>query len=34
MYAAANIPALVGKNYPLHNWCVAFCLPLNYTEFD
>lgn len=33
MYAAANIPALVDKNYPLHNWCVAFCLPLNYSEF-
>lgn len=25
-YAGANIPALVGKPYPLHNWCVAFSL--------
>ncbi|CAN7388918.1 hypothetical protein LJR143_002176 [Pseudoxanthomonas sp. LjRoot143] len=23
-YASANIPALVGKPYPLHNWCIAF----------
>ncbi|MEM7709377.1 MAG: hypothetical protein AAF264_01220, partial [Pseudomonadota bacterium] len=28
MYAAANIPALVGIPYPLHNWCVAFYLPI------
>ena len=25
-YAAANIPELVGKPYPLHNWCVAFSI--------
>jgi hypothetical protein len=24
----ANIPALVGKPYPLHNWCVAFSIPI------
>lgn len=30
MYASANIPALVNKPYPLHNWCVAFCLPIGY----
>lgn len=30
MYASANIPALVGKPYPLHNWCVAFYLPVGY----
>ena len=23
-YADENIPALVGKPYPLHNWCIAF----------
>jgi hypothetical protein len=23
-YASANIPALVGKPYPLWNWCIAF----------
>ena len=33
MYAEANIPALVGKPYPLHNWSVAFCLPITYSEF-
>ncbi|CAN7332488.1 hypothetical protein LJR143_001683 [Pseudoxanthomonas sp. LjRoot143] len=27
-YPAANIPALVGKPYPLHNWCVAFQIPV------
>ncbi|WP_374961026.1 hypothetical protein [Spongiibacter tropicus] len=32
MYASANIPALVGKPYPLHNWCVAFCIPVTYSE--
>lgn len=32
MYADANIPALVNKPYPLHNWCVAFCLPFTYSE--
>lgn len=25
-YPEANIPALVGKPYPLHNWCIAFSL--------
>lgn len=25
-YAEANIAALVGKPYPLHNWCVAFSI--------
>ena len=30
MYASANIPALVNKPYPLHNWCVAFYLPVGY----
>lgn len=33
MYAAANIPALVDRPYPLHNWSVAFCLPITYSEF-
>lgn len=23
-YASANIPALIDKPYPLHNWCIAF----------
>ncbi|MEZ0252136.1 MAG: sialate O-acetylesterase [Methylobacteriaceae bacterium] len=27
-YASANIPALVGKPYPLWNWCVAFKRPI------
>ena len=27
-YASANIPALVGKPYPLQNWCVGFWLPV------
>ena len=31
MYASANIPALVGKPYPLQNWCVAFHLPIGYS---
>jgi hypothetical protein len=26
-YADENIPALVGKPYPLHNWCIAFHIP-------
>ena len=26
-YESANIPELVGKPYPLHNWCVAFQRP-------
>lgn len=30
MYASANIPELVGKPYPLNNWCVAFYLPIGY----
>ncbi|HHQ6590207.1 TPA: hypothetical protein ACSTLU_001755 [Serratia fonticola] len=25
-YLASNITALVGKPYPLHNWCIAFSL--------
>lgn len=25
-YAGANIPALVDRPYPLHNWCIAFSL--------
>lgn len=32
MYAAADIAALVNKPYPLHNWCVAFYLPITYSE--
>jgi hypothetical protein len=31
-YPSANIPALVGKPYPMHNWCVAFCLPVTWSE--
>ncbi len=31
MYDAANIPALNDKPYPLHNWCIAFCLPVNWS---
>lgn len=27
-YAGANIAALVGKPYPLQNWCVAFQIPV------
>ena len=30
MYAAANIPDLVGKPYPLNNACVAFAVPVGY----
>ena len=30
MSSDQNIPELVGKSYPLHNWCVAFCLPVTY----
>ena len=26
-YADENISALVGKPYPLHNWCIAFHIP-------
>jgi hypothetical protein len=26
MYASANIPELVGKPYPLNNWCCAFAI--------
>ena len=26
-YADENIPALVGKPYPLQNWCIAFHIP-------
>ncbi|WP_152219708.1 hypothetical protein [Pseudomonas sp. SCB32] len=25
-YAGANIPALIDKPYPLHNWCIAFSI--------
>lgn len=32
MYVAANIAALVGKPYPLHNWCIPFYRPLTYSE--
>ncbi len=32
MYASADIPALVGKPYPLANWAVAFHLPVGYEE--
>lgn len=31
MYLSANIPALNGKPYPLHNWCIAFCLPITWS---
>jgi hypothetical protein len=27
-YASANLPDLVGRPYPLANWCVAFTLPI------
>ncbi len=27
-YTTANIPALVGRPYPLWNWAIAFCLPV------
>jgi hypothetical protein len=27
-YASANVPDLVGRPYPLMNWCVAFTLPI------
>ena len=30
MASEQNIPELIGKPYPLQNWCVAFCLPNNY----
>lgn len=33
MYEAANITELVGNKYPLQNWCVAFSLPITYSEF-
>ncbi len=26
MYESANIPELVNKPYPMHNWCIAFTL--------
>ena len=32
MAASANIPALVGKPYPLHNWLVAFRLPIGFAR--
>jgi hypothetical protein len=31
MYAEANRPELNNKPYPLHNWCIAFCLPVNWS---
>jgi hypothetical protein len=31
MDASENIPELVNKPYPLHNWCVAFFLPVGYS---
>jgi len=34
MYPSANIAAFVGKPYPLQNWSIAFCIPLNYSEFQ
>ncbi len=34
MYDGANIPGLVDKPYPLHNWCVAFCVPATFSEID
>lgn len=27
-----NIAELAGKPYPLQNWCVAFCLPVDYCD--
>lgn len=30
-YPSANIPELVGKPYPLNNWSISFCLPLNWS---
>jgi hypothetical protein len=27
-YPEANIPELVGRPYPLWNWCVAFSRPI------
>jgi hypothetical protein len=30
MYDSANIGALVDKPYPLHNWCIAFYLPVTW----
>lgn len=32
MNASENIASLVDKPYPLHNWCVAFYLPVGYDE--
>lgn len=32
MYAAENIAALVGKPYPLWNWCVPFKRAVNYSR--
>lgn len=31
MYPEANIPELNNKPYPLHNWCIAFCLPVKWS---
>jgi len=32
MYAGANIAALVDERYPLQNWSVAFCVPMDYED--
>lgn len=32
MASEQNISELIDKPYPLHNWSVAFCLPINYTK--
>jgi hypothetical protein len=32
MYESANIPELINKPYPLHNWCVAFYLPIGWSK--
>ena len=28
MQALENVPELVGKPYPLHNWSIAFNIPV------
>lgn len=32
MYPTANITEFVNKPYPLHNWSVGFCLPIDHKE--
>lgn len=32
MYESADIPELNNQPYPLHNWCLAFSLPINWSE--